>query len=202
MSIITTSTPGSDVSVIVLRKEVSFDEVASPSEGIQFQELPGLQTAHQCEPLDILCKLVWPMRQTRSSWSGFMQMYELPTDHFSKKSSITFMPMVDLNPSDATCIFSTLHFVCKQSDMYKKTPVLTVDQSLYQKAIAIVCSQEPSSPLKNMVIRVGGFHTEMSFLGCIGHIMTCSGLQDVIETIYAPNAVTHMISGKAVQRAI
>ena len=38
----------------------------------------------------------------------------------------------------------------------------------------------------------------MSFLGCIGHIMTCSGLQDVLETIYALNAVTHMMSGKAV----
>ena len=72
MGIIATSTPGSDVSVIVPRKEVSLDEVASlgkvdiqyfvqpqsPSEGIQFQELPVLQTAHQCEPLDILCKLV------------------------------------------------------------------------------------------------------------------------------------------------
>ena len=99
MGIITTSTPGSDVSVIVPRKEVSLDEVASlgkvdiqyfvqpqsPSEGIQFQELPGLQTAHHCEPLDILCKLVWTMRQTRSSWSGFMQMYELPTDHFCEE---------------------------------------------------------------------------------------------------------------------
>ena len=52
-----------------------------------------------------------------------------------------------------------------------------------------------------MVIRVGGFHTEMSYLECIGHIMTCSVLQDVLETIYAPNAVTHMMSGKAVQRA-
>ena len=84
--------------------------------------------------------------------------------------------------------------------MYRNTSVLTFDQSLYQKTMDIICFQEPSSPLKNMDFHFGGFHTEMSFLGCIGHTMTCSGLPDVLETIYAPNAVTHMMSGKVVQQ--
>ena len=42
----------------------------------------------------------------------------------------------------------------------------------------------------------------MSFLGCIGHIMSGCGLQDLLEQVYASNAVTHMLSGKAVERAI
>ena len=42
----------------------------------------------------------------------------------------------------------------------------------------------------------------MSFLGCIGHLMAGSGLQDVLELVYAKNAVTHMMSGKAVSRAV
>ncbi len=38
----------------------------------------------------------------------------------------------------------------------------------------------------------------MSFLGSIGHLMAASGLQEVLELIYAPNAVIHMLSGKAI----
>ena len=41
----------------------------------------------------------------------------------------------------------------------------------------------------------------MSFLGCIGHIMAGSGLQEVLELVFAKNAVGHMLTGKAVARA-
>ena len=42
----------------------------------------------------------------------------------------------------------------------------------------------------------------MSFLGCIGHLMAGSGLQELLELVYAKKAVIHMLSGKAVSRAI
>ena len=42
----------------------------------------------------------------------------------------------------------------------------------------------------------------MSFLGCIGYLMAGSGLQEVLELIYASNAVVHMLSGKAIARAV
>ncbi len=32
----------------------------------------------------------------------------------------------------------------------------------------------------------------MSFLGCIGHIISGSGLEQVLESIYASNAVAHI----------
>lgn len=54
----------------------------------------------------------------------------------------------------------------------------------------------------NMVCRLGGFHTMMSFLGSIGSMMKGSGLEEALENIYGPNAVTHMTSGKAVSRAL
>lgn len=65
----------------------------------------------------------------------------------------------------------------------------------------VVCNELPSSALANIVLHLGGFHTEMSFLGSIGRIMSGSGLQEVLETIFTPNAVSHMLSGKAVARA-
>ena len=42
----------------------------------------------------------------------------------------------------------------------------------------------------------------MSFLGCIGHLMAGSGLEELLELVYAKNAVMYMLSGKAVSRAI
>ena len=61
--------------------------------------------------------------------------------------------------------------------------------------------QPENSPLRSIVLRLGGFHTETSFIGSIGHLMAGSGLHELLETIYANNAVTHMLTGKAVQRA-
>ena len=45
-----------------------------------------------------------------------------------------------------------------------------------------------------------GFHAEMSFLGCTGHVLRSSGLPNLLQLIYAPNAVVH--SGKAIARAV
>ena len=50
--------------------------------------------------------------------------------------------------------------------------------------------------------RLGGFHTIMSFLGSIGKMMAGTGLSDLLETIYGENAVKHMMTGKAVSRAL
>ena len=56
--------------------------------------------------------------------------------------------------------------------------------------------------MRRIVLRLGAFHMEMSFLGSIGHLMTVSGLQELLELIYTPNAVDHIITGKAVSRPV
>ena len=48
------------------------------------------------------------------------------------------------------------------------------------------------------MLRLGGLHVEMSFSGCIGQIMTDSGLQEALETVYADNVVSHVLTGKAI----
>ncbi|GFO01443.1 hypothetical protein PoB_002794800 [Plakobranchus ocellatus] len=42
----------------------------------------------------------------------------------------------------------------------------------------------------------------MSYLGTIGHLMAGSGLRELFEVIYTPDAVVHMFSGKAFARAV
>ena len=42
----------------------------------------------------------------------------------------------------------------------------------------------------------------MSFLGSMGHLKACSGVQELLKVVYAGNTVTRMMTGKAVSRAI
>ena len=115
------------------------------------------------------------------------------------KASVMFLPIIDMNPSDSTCIYSTLMFVSEHAQRHGATPILTFDQPLWWKALMIIESEPEKSDLRGIVLRLGGFHTQMSFLGSIGHLMDSSGLQ---EMLYAPNAVVHMLSGKAIARAV
>ena len=58
-----------------------------------------------------------------------------------------------------------------------------------------VDSEPPDSVLLSIELRLGGFHTEMSFLGCMGRLMAESGLQQLLEVVFAQNYVTHMLTG-------
>ena len=75
--------------------------------------------------------------------------------------------------------------------------------SLYLKAQVIVSSAADSdSHLQSLVLRLGNFHTQMSFLGCIGHLMGSTGLQEAFGLVYAENVVVHILNGKAYSRAV
>ena len=53
-----------------------------------------------------------------------------------------------------------------------------------------------------ILIRLGGFHATMSFMGSIGYIMSGSGIQDALCLIFAENCVNHILSGHAYARAL
>ena len=134
--------------------------------------------------------------KTRPNWSGFMQ--HLFSNETHSKSEVLFVPIIDLNPSNETCIYSTLTYIQSQAEQLNlTTPCVTFDQPLWIKAIEIIKSKS-----MNMVCRLGGFHMMMSFLGSIGSMMKGSGLEEALERAYGPNAVTHMMTGKAVSRAL
>jgi hypothetical protein len=92
---------------------------------------------------------------------------------------------VDLNPSDDDCMFSTLMYVTNEAKSVGiTTPNVTFDQPLYIKA----CDIAMTAGL-DVVIRLGVFHTVMSFLGAIGNLMRWSGLEEMLGLMYGPNTV-------------
>ena len=97
---------------------------------------------------------------------------------------------------------ATLSFVADQAEKYGYCPIVTFDQPLWWKSLQIVMSENEDSPLRSIVLRLGGFHTQMSVLGSIGAIMNGSELQEILVLIHAKNTVPHMLNGKTVYWAV
>ena len=150
--------------------------------------------------IDLLWKASVLFRNPRPSWSGMMQAVH--QSNHPGPSSVQFLPMIDMSSSDLTCIYSTLKFICDQAQRYRVSSIVTFDQPLWWKAFMIIANEPESSDMHSIVLRLGGLHIMMSFLGCIGHLMMQSGIQELLSTIYADNAVVHMMTGKAIARAI
>ena len=110
--------------------------------------------------------------------------------------------MLDLNPGDMSCVYSALEFIASQAQKNNVAPIMTFDQPFYLKALTVISSEHADSDLKSIILRLGTFHLQMSFLGAIGYLTAGSGLQEIMELVYAPNAVVHILSGKAYARAV
>ena len=133
-----------------------------------------------------------------TNWSGFMQDITNRLGFINKEAMIIFLLIIDLNPGDESCIYSTLKFIVEEANKFGiLVPCVTFDQPLWLKSIGIIAE----SGLK-IVARLGGFHTAMSFLGSIGKLMAGSGIEELLAEVYAENSVEHMLSGKAVSRSL
>jgi hypothetical protein len=132
----------------------------------------------------------------RPLWSGFMQ--SVCQGSHPRTAVVRMLPIIDLSPSDMTCVWSTLMFVAKQAEVLNVTTAcIAFDQPLYIKALDIVLAEE-----MKMVVRLGSFHTLMNFMGAVGSIMRGSGLENAFECIYGKCTVEHVMSGKAYSRAV
>ena len=109
------------------------------------------------------------------------------------------LPIINLHPADMNALYSLLSFISDQSKNLDvvNPPTVTFDQPLYVKAVEIALSMN-----MDIIVRLGGFHQLMSFLGSIGCVMEGSGLQNALGTVYVPLTVVHMLTGKVYSRAI
>jgi len=162
-------------------------------------DLKSLSTISPCVNLDLLWHVGWFFRDAsnpRPCWSGFMQ--DVIQGIHPPSADFRLLPIIDLNPNDRSCIYSTLVFVEEQAKrLNMPVACLTFDQPLWIKAVEIVAADR-----LNVVCRLGGFHMLMSFLGSIGSLMAGSGLAEALECIYGPNTTKQILTGKSYARAV
>ena len=140
--------------------------------------------------VDIFWEMSFRFHKSTPSWQGMMHLLHKECKYLGK-SLVQFLPMIDMNPGDKTCILSTLDYLCSLSSKHMLT-IITFDQPLFWKMSEIV------NAIRDVILLLGTFHTFMNVLGAIGTLMDGTGL---METVYGENAVVHMMSRKAVQRA-
>jgi hypothetical protein len=124
------------------------------------------------------------------SWNGFMEAITDSQEY--QRAHINYLPFVNLPPSSFDYINSVLIFAADESKkLGLKTCFVTFDQPLYIKARNIV---EQSKFETQIVVRLGGFHLLMSFMGTIDYIIAESGLKELWNTIYAANSIEKMMN--------
>ena len=130
------------------------------------------------------------------SCSGYMS--KLSNNDVIPKSIVTMLPIISLDATDMNALSSLLSFISDQSKNVDlvNPPTVTFDQPLNVKAVKIALSMN-----MHIVVRLGGFHQLMSFLGSIGCAMEGIGLQNAFGTVYVPLAVVHMLTGMTYSRA-
>lgn len=161
------------------------------------------ESAATASKLDVLWACgSWLNVPEHTGWSGFNErIYNTNTSY--QVSAVLPLPFVNLNPNNPSTIYTCLLYAAEQCRKQNQSMVVvTFDQPLFIKAVEMVLSAAPGSPLSSVVVRLGGFHMIMSYLGAVGHIMAGSGLEDVWHTVYAKASVTHMMSGRAYSRAL
>ena len=70
--------------------------------------------------------------------------------------------------------------------------VFTCDQQLYRIAVQVIW--ENPAKFDNVYVRLGGMHLLMSFCGCVGSLMSDSGLEEILGSAFG--GVSKMLSGK------
>ena len=124
MGIIAAFTPGINVEARIRRINVTADDIAAVGRiniqsftsntdilsSIRYEHLSDPMIEYSHSAVDFLWKISPVLSVVRPLWSGFMQMVH-QVDH-PQPSSVMFLPMIDLDPNDPTCIYSTLNYVC------------------------------------------------------------------------------------------
>ena len=88
-----------------------------PYTNMRYEPLVDWIAEDKTYTIDILWKTTWLFRDDRTSCTGTMQMI-INKGEYTGQSSVVFMHMIDLNPSDETCIYSTLLWVSEHAKRY------------------------------------------------------------------------------------
>lgn len=109
-------------------------------------------------------------------WNAYMQ--NITSEKSYEISVIEFLPFIYSPPSDIKTLFTAMRKSCDEAKkLGMKTCIITFDQPLYFKARAILAAVPDSFGDIIVIIRLGGFHTILSFLGVFDHNMAGSGLK-------------------------
>ena len=133
-------------------------------------------------------------------WSGFNAIL-FPEMAF--ESNIGYCPMIDGNSTEYSTIYTVLKHAQKvTSALGQQDTVVTFDLLIYMKAKQI--QWRYPEEFANVIIRMGGFHIALNYLGLMGKKYLDSGLDDLLieSGVYAAGTTAALMKGKSYNRGV
>ena len=103
---------------------------------IEFQKL--YPTCDKKSLIDFMWRFSVKIENHIPSWSGLMQIVYDDKSISYGTDRIFFLPIIDLSPSDMTCIYSTLRYVSNLAFPHKIPCNILFDQPLFWKSSKII----------------------------------------------------------------
>jgi len=120
---------------------------------VVFEKLNNFTAEDPTAHLDILRKSSTMFGSPRPVWSGMMQLVHCGSH--CGKSSLMFLLIIGISPSDITCIYSTMKYVQEHAQHHDSSPIITFDQALWWKDLMIILTEPIGSSLRDIVLRLG-----------------------------------------------
>ena len=125
-------------------------------------------------------------------WNGFNSHLNRVDGHtIIPATTCVYTPWIDMKPSDPDTMLTAM---VEAERLVKSTGqdivVFTCDQQLYQVAVNITWANPER--FQNFVLRLGGMHFIMNFIGCVGTLIADTCLSDVRECAFG--GVPHMLT--------
>ena len=113
-------------------------------------------------------------------YNGYCNRLNRDENNIREKTTIAYMPLIDMSPSDPTTIKTAMIQAKKiSSSNGQEFLVFTCDQQLYRVSLQVLWDDPILS--KTIFVRLGGMHFLMSYVGCVGALMKDSGLAEVLK---------------------
>lgn len=148
----------------------------------------------------LLCRQHYIIEQRVPAWTGFNHVVSKKP---YTKTIIGTLPLLDASAHDNDTLWTIIQN-CKTMThrLGQKYTVITFDQQLYCKAKMLQWNAQEG--LDDVIIMLGGFHTQMNFTKVIGEFLSESGIRYIWteSSVYNSNTCDNILSGKHWNRAI
>lgn len=134
--------------------------------------------------------------QTVPGWSGFNAAVSMATP---VPCVIGYCPVIEASPTELSTVYTILKRSVEMGRKLNLEEVIVVmDQAIYAKAQEVVWKK--SEEFNNVVLRLGTFHTTMTFMSVIGD----AGLSDILvqSGIVAAGSVSGVLEGHKYNRSL
>ena len=139
-----------------------------------------------------------PENQTISSWTGFN--IQTRSDVTVMQGTVGYLPTINAPATEMSTVKEVLEQTLRiMQSLQLQNIVCVLDQALYAKAAEIVWKHEK---FKNIVIRMGVFHTICNLLSIIGKRFQDAELRDLcVEAgVLAEGSVAGLMAGRKYNR--